>query len=284
MAQYTFGTPYCFINNTRALINDTLIASAALRVMNAQGALHQDYPATAISLGNHHSHVTVALDALNFWNVDVPDPTPDLPDGGAAYWTFVLTNSGNTDSAFDDILKKAVDDFAQGVAGQIVSDGASFATILSLAGLLGLQELINVLTADCDGIVGAFGLAFTAKQLAQMTSDPVKINCPGTTSPVGCGANSNYNLYYFTAPPPPPPPPPVLVTVPDVVRQSPTQARATAAAAGLGLVEIGFDQILPPGSNPYVESQSPASGAQADKGSNVKVFVATALTRGHPPQ
>jgi hypothetical protein len=284
MAQYQFRTPYCFINNTRALFNDTLIAAAALRVMNAQGALHQDYPTTTISLGNQHSHVTVSLDGLDYWDVDVPDPTPDLPDGGAAYWTFLLTNSGNTDSAFDDILKKAVDDFAQGVAGQIVSDGADLNLILSLAGLLGLQELINVLTADCDGVVGAFGLAFTAKQLAQMKPDPVKINCPGTTSPVGCAANSNYDLYYLIAPPPPPPPPPVIVTVPDVVRQSPTQARATAAAAGLGLVEVAVDQILPTGSNPYVESQGPASGTQVNKGTNLHVIVATALPRGHQTQ
>ena len=284
MAQYSLRTPYCFINNTRALRNDTLVAAAALRVMNAQGALHQDYPTTTISLGNYHNHVTVSLDGLDYWDVDVPDPTPDLPDGGAAYWTFLLTNSGNTDSAFDDILKKAVDDFAQGVAGQIVSAGASFATILSLVGLLGLQELINALTADCDGVVGAFGLAFTAKQLAQMTADPVRINCPGTNSPVGCGANSNYDLYYLVAPPPPPPPPPVIVTVPDVVRQSPTQARATAAAAGLGLAEVAVDQILPPGSNPYVESQSPVSGAKVNKGSNVNVFVAVALPHGRLPQ
>jgi hypothetical protein len=281
MALYHFGTPYCFIHNTRALRNDTLFAAAALRVMNAQGGLHQDYPTTTISLGDHHNGVTVALDSLDFWNVDVPDPTPELPDGGAAYWTFLLTNAGHTDSAFVDVLKKAVDDFAQGVAGQIVSAGASLSLILEFAGLLGLQELINVLTADCDGVVGAFGLAFTAKQLAQMTTDPVKVSCPGTDSPVGCGANSNYDVYYIVAPPPPPA---VIVTVPNVVRQSPTQARATLAAAGLGYREQSTDRILPPGSNPYVEMQNPAAGAQVDKGTIVNVDIAAPLPRGHQPQ
>ena len=51
----------------------------------------------------------------------------------------------------------------------------------------------------CDGIVGALSLNLTARQLADMTPDPKKMPCPGTESPIGCGGNSNYDLYYSVA-------------------------------------------------------------------------------------
>src|SRR5580704_9315556 len=44
--------------------HDTLVAAAALRVMNAQAALHQDYPTTTISLGSPRAtgvHFTTGL-------------------------------------------------------------------------------------------------------------------------------------------------------------------------------------------------------------------------------
>jgi hypothetical protein len=39
MAQYTFGVPHCVNHAIRSVQTDTLVASTALRVMNAQGAL-----------------------------------------------------------------------------------------------------------------------------------------------------------------------------------------------------------------------------------------------------
>ena len=90
MANYTFGVPYCIIHAIRSLRTDTLIASTALQVMNAQGALHRDWGTTpTMDLGDF-SAGSIANTKLFWSNVDVPDATPDLPDGGAAYWSFIL--------------------------------------------------------------------------------------------------------------------------------------------------------------------------------------------------
>ena len=95
MAAYTLTVPYCYIHEVRSPISDTLVASMGLRVMNAQGGLHKDYPPKSNELGDHRHHNTVAID-LSYFDVDVPDPTPESPDGGAIYWTLVLTNTASS--------------------------------------------------------------------------------------------------------------------------------------------------------------------------------------------
>ncbi|MGD0062766.1 MAG: hypothetical protein ABSB76_04915 [Streptosporangiaceae bacterium] len=98
--------------------------------------------------------------------------------------------------------RKAADAFASKLADGVFEGGT--VTMVSLAGLatlLGLQELLNLLTTDCDGTVAIGTFEFTAAQLAGMvananqTWDETQDN-PGSNSPAGCGANSDYQVHY----------------------------------------------------------------------------------------
>jgi PASTA domain len=268
MAKYNLSVPYCYIREIRSPRNDTLVAAVGLRVMNAQGGLHMDYSPQSKNLGDHRHHTTAAID-ISYSDVDVPDPTPELPDGGAIYWTLVLTNSAAPGAATD--AEKIVVGLLQALADKQINPATNLSTLLLNIGLIGLGNVLGLLTPGrCDGIVGALNLNFTARQLAQTSTDPVKVNWPGTDSPIGCGSNSNYDLYYVVAPPPPPP---VIVTVPDLLNQSPDRARQLAEEAGLSL-STTEEKILPKGSAPRVESQNPAPGSQVEQGTSVHVVIA----------
>src|SRR5262245_24997192 len=107
MARYNFGIPHFRIHDTRSLRNDTLAGSMSLTVYNAQGGLHHMWPNQTVQLGDHRKLTTVQTPLL-FQNVDVPDPTPNAPDGGSISWAFLLVNKGHLNSVFLDILKKGV--------------------------------------------------------------------------------------------------------------------------------------------------------------------------------
>ena len=93
MAQYRLFGPSFHINQIRSVNSDTLRAGIGLRVMNAEGGLHNDWPPQSVFLGDHHPGDTVDVNALGigYPDVDVPDPTPANPDGGAMYWTFLFS-------------------------------------------------------------------------------------------------------------------------------------------------------------------------------------------------
>jgi hypothetical protein len=280
MAMYHLAVPYCYIREIRSPLNDTLVASMGLRVMNAQGGLHMDYPTQSKSLGDHRHHTTVGIDLS--YDVDVPDPTPESPDGGAIYWTLMLTNSAHGTVAD---AEKIVVGLLQGLADKQINpakQGDLEAFITNIA-LIALGNLLGLLTPGrCDGIVGALNFNLTARELAQTTTDPVKVNCPGTDSPPGCFGNSNYDLYYVIAPPPPPPPPPVLVAVPDLVNETPIRARRLAEEAGL-LLSTREEKVLPRGSSPRVDSQDPAPGTQVEQGTTVNAVIDIPVDPGHEP-
>src|SRR5262245_65972965 len=69
-----------------------------------------------------------------------------------------------------------------------------------------------------------------------MTADPqnylYQVDCPGTNSPVGCGSNSNYSVYYSMINTN------SLVTVPDLIGKSPQVAKASAQQAGFSLTTV----------------------------------------------
>jgi hypothetical protein len=202
MAVYNLSVPSCHINEVRSPIKDTLVASMGLRVMNAQGGLHMDYPPQSKQLGDHRHHNTVAID-LSYSDVDVPDPTPESPDGGAIYWTFVLTNTASSGAVTD--LEKIVLGLYKALADKQIQpittdDPDPVSKLIVEIGLIGLGAVYDLLIPGrCDGIVGALALNLTARQLADMTPDPQKMPCPGTDSPRGCGGNSNYDLFYSVA-------------------------------------------------------------------------------------
>jgi hypothetical protein len=216
VATYYLGVREFSIGQIRSPNSDTLAASAAVRVLNAEGGLHNDWPAEFIALGDHHKGDNVPLN-LAFKGVDVPDPAANAPDGGAIYWSFVLVNKGNPDNA---ILQPAL----EGVANAIVAADTPSGDVMSevVGGTLpGSQGLVDLFTSLCDGVVAAQAWSFTAAQLAQMTQPPVGAwteaqPYPGLDSPTGCGANSQYSVVYTTQEPVMPPPT-LLVTVPRVI-------------------------------------------------------------------
>jgi PASTA domain len=278
MAKYTFGVPYCIINAIRSLETDSLIASAALRVMNAQGGLHQDWGTTpSVNLGDFSAHSMVNTN-LFFSDVDVPDPTSDAPDGGAAYWTFILANAGH---AKDDptTAVTAINNAAAGVVGALVSSGNIMAEIG--AGLIvGAQALLQLFTANCDGLVVAFAFAFTAAELAEMTANPAGwahvMNFPGTDSSPGCGGNSNYDAHYVIANV-------SSITVPDLIDKSPAVAHSLAISAGLVYSESD-QKTGPTRSSPIVIGQTPPANTVVSPGSSLAVAVQLPTAKGHPQQ
>jgi PASTA domain len=283
MAIYTFGVPYCIIHEIRSLRTDTLIASTSLQVMNAQGALHQDYGTTPTAdLGDFSSGSMVNTNL--FWsNIDVPDPTPDLPDGGAAYWSFVLTNSGDAKTN-PSVITTAINNVAAGVIGALVQAGQSlgssgdFMEEIAAGAVAGALALLQLLTANCDGVVAAFGLAFTAAELAVMTQNPANwpqvMNFQGTNTPSGCGKNSNYDAHYVIANV-------SSVTVPNLIDKSPAVAKALATAAGLVYSEAD-QKTGPPGSAPVVIGQTPPANTVVTPGSSLEAAVQLATPKGHP--
>ena len=133
MAMYLLTVPYCYIREVRSPLNDTLVAAMGLRVMNAQGALHKDYPTQSKNLGDHRHHTTTAID-LSYLDVDVPDPTPELPDGGAIYWTLVLTNSADPGAVTD--AEKIVIGLLQALADKQIGAATNLASLIANIGLI----------------------------------------------------------------------------------------------------------------------------------------------------
>jgi hypothetical protein len=205
MATYTFSIPKFHIKDLRSAHSDTLFASTGLRVNNASGGLHRDWGAQGVAFGDRNKGDDVA-DQLTWMNVDVPDPTPENPDGGAVYWTYLLVNNGHTDSGWIAVLNKAADAAAGALAQGVVQGGTvNPANLTGVAAVLGLQEMLNLLTADCDGTVAVGTFAYTAAQLGRMVgeNDPlldVTQDNPGTKSTIGCGSNSDYQVEYVIHP------------------------------------------------------------------------------------
>jgi hypothetical protein len=274
MAQYNLGVPSFRIHQIRSLLKDTLAASMSLRVFNAQGALHHDWPTQSVNLGDYGPTTTVQPNLL-YQNVDVPDPTSDLPDGGSISWSFILVNAGNVDHS---VLVNALNNAANAVTGALVSSGNILAELVA-GGIIGTQALVQLLTANCDGPVAAFGLVITAKELAQMTADPqnylYQVDCPGTNSPVGCGSNSNYTVYYSMINTN------SLVTVPDLIGKSPQIAKASAQQAGFSLSTVS-SYTGPRNQIPVVDDQIPGPGSQVPPGGSIEAVVLYPAPHGHP--
>jgi hypothetical protein len=144
---------------------------------------------------------------------------------------------------------------------------------------LGWETCLILTPGRCDGIVGALNLNLTARQLAQTTPDPVKVNCPGTDSPIGCGSNPNYDLYYVVASPPPPP---VIVTVPNPLRQSPERARQLIEEAGLFL-RTTEEKFYPGGRARGWIVRTPARVLKLSKGRRGFASMKKSVGTRHPP-
>jgi len=172
--------------------------TTSLRVLNADGSVHKDWgQAGGGYLGDFPAGGTVSLALYGgtFTNVDVPI-------GGVVVWSFLLTNhdaSGTDWHAFDDALIKVGEGLVSAFITGVFGAGGAWA---SLALVAGINKLISLLTAACDGNVAADAWKFSDGQLANMTNNANKAwyytnNYPGTNSPAGCGSNSNYDVGYL---------------------------------------------------------------------------------------
>ncbi len=198
MALYRVTVPHVHIESIRSAHKDTLFATMSIRTMNPNGSLHQNYRSQTLSLGDHGAKEELYL-RFTFPNIDVPDVSPQTPDGGAIYIVFLLVNAGHKNSGYIDILNKTADAFTGAIAGKIVNS-VTLANVAALAVTLGVQEVINLLTADCDGMVVSDSFAWTAANLQTMTTHgrrwEVVRGYPGTNSSAGCGDNSKYDVAY----------------------------------------------------------------------------------------
>jgi hypothetical protein len=204
MAKYSFTIPSFHITKIRSAHTDTLFASTSLRVSNANGGLHRDFGPQGAALGDRKAGGGVDL-TFGYPLVDVPDPTPENPDGGSVIWTFLLVNAGHVDATYVPVLNKAADAFAGALAGKVLDPGDGGVGTLGFLAALGVviaaQEALNLLTADCDGQVASGAFVKTAAELAAMTPGPslrffeTQPN-PGSRSAQGCGENSFYEVNY----------------------------------------------------------------------------------------
>jgi hypothetical protein len=103
----------------------------------------------------------------------------------------------------------------------------------------------------------------------------IDMDYPGTDSPDGCGANSNYAVTYSVEATS------ALVAVPNIVRKSPGAAKGIAAAAGLVYSETDA-RIGAPRSAPIVVGQTPPAGKRVMSGSGLEAAVELPTPKGHP--
>jgi hypothetical protein len=263
VSTYNLWVTNSVINQIRSNDQDTLVASMSLQVMNQFGALHKSWTNVTRQLGSYLSGATVDMQLL-FQDVDVPDASPEYPDGGAVYWNFLLMNAGAGNMAE---IVTAAKNAADAVAAMVRVTGPVGVVVGAIIGAV--DTLAQALLTGCDGAVAAQSWAFTAAQLAAMTPEKTgwtaSPDYPGSQSPVACGATSNYGVNYtITATP--------AVTVPRLAGNTPQEAEALAARAGLS-IDIVRDVPSTRVVVPTVEGSTPAAGALVPFGTVLNVVV-----------
>jgi hypothetical protein len=233
-----------------------------------QGGFHNSVSSPTVQLGDHGKESTVSTPLL-FENVDVPDPTADAPDGGSISWAFLLLNKGHQDSIFLNAVIDTVNDLAKELAKNKIKDDIPLQVLADLV-LDTLKFLLNLLRANCDGPVASLTKTFSAAQLAQMTSNPSGFDdgvlCPGIDSPAGCGSNSKYTVYFDINNTN------SLITVPDLIDESPGEAGTRARQAGFGFHTVSAF-TGPRGEPPRVDEQIPGPGSRVPPGSEIEAIV-----------
>ena len=308
--KYDFVVPSFTITTMRSgflgekVESDTDYASLAIVAMAADGTTLQTYGPITQSLGNlgNGSHgLGMALRGI------------DIPDGGTMGIVFTIANKGSS-SAIDTIVSN-LNTVCAGIIGALASGQlagvatagtpavAATATTAAAAAVppaavaiplweaaLGVAlaaavlDLITVLFADCDGWVVNATMQIGSLELEQMASQAPwewTTTYPGSNSPTGCGANSNYVVEYQVYASS------LEVTVPNVLGLSPTEAAATLTAARLTvettyIVTHTTEDPLP---ESRVINQSPPAGTSVAVGSVEQIEVNVPEREpGHPLQ
>jgi PASTA domain len=277
---FDFSVPSITVNNPRSLETDTDFATIAIATLAPDGTEIAKYGPTSKYLGNLGKGQTIDP-GMSLTGIEVPD-------GGSVAFTFVVVNRGawiGDDQALEDMSLVGASVLGALVQGQIV--GAA-----SIAGSIGFWPAVavaaavaaaiaglDILLADCDGVVVSGAMTIGKTELlsgAATQAWETPVDYPGTDSPVGCGANSDYTVRYAVGPTPPPVP---MVAMPAVIGLLPKVAAEHLSAAGLQGVEETVIGDLDPG---LVSAQSPAAGVSVPIGSTVKYTVRELGPGGHP--
>jgi hypothetical protein len=278
---FDFSVPLITVNNPRSLLKDTDFATMAATALAPDGTAITKYGPISKSLGDLGEGARTDP-AMSLTGIEVPE-------GGSLACTFVVVNRGawiGDNQALNDMDSVAEAVLGALIQGQIVfsaTQGAldvlSIAESLSVAAIvIGALEALTVILADCDGIV--VGGAMTVGQTELLSGAATQaletpIDYPGTDSPVGCGANSDYTVTYTVGQPP-------TIVVPDLLRLPLAEVSKLLSEAGLRGVELTVNRD---NEDPGVIAQDPPPGTLVSPGSVVQITVNELFggPPGHPP-
>ena len=199
---YSFRLDQYRVANTRSLETDSNTIGYTVTV--GQQSYTQTLPPQDVGDGNHDV-------GLEFPNITIPDATTGVS------LAFAIVNAGHNASQVEAALQQGVNQFitsaAKGGSGGSGGPGAGAAAAATAAagaagasfGVLAVVAAVTLVTdlglslmfADCDGTVAADKISPTRAQLDALFPSGGCVATqtafyPGTGSPDGCGANSQY--------------------------------------------------------------------------------------------
>lgn len=198
---FSFTVDNFSITQTRSRHEDTDFVSCTLQLQNADGGILSPQTITK-SIGNVNN---------GKYSVVLTFPNVVVSPGQTVLYNYTIVNAGNAPaskviSGLENVGNSLLSSLIKGLfAGGTATAGTAAAagtgvSILSLGSTVAVAavaaiaaELEGLLTADCDGTVAAEAHKFTYDQLVADPSPATFFtHHPGTNSPDGCGANSQY--------------------------------------------------------------------------------------------
>jgi hypothetical protein len=204
--RYRFSVDHVHVTTTRSLDSDTDTSQASIAAGN--WAI-QTKTQTIGDIGGASNPKEAQLSLLHF------EPVPvELCE--ATLFNYLIVNNGHADQKdIDSALVKAGTSITSDSVSAVSKDlGAGIGAIIGvelvgglvapvIGSLLGslvdflMGKLGTIVFADCDGLVAAEQIALTGRDLHLKTANgPLSVTTthPGTDSPTGCGANSQYEV------------------------------------------------------------------------------------------
>jgi hypothetical protein len=204
-AAYTFTLDSFRITQTRSLHNDTDYVSIAVVV-----GQNPPIAAPVKSMGNVDN-------GTHEVNLSIPNVAVGPTDLSAFIYSIVNCGHGSPDE-IEAALQKATIAAASKLAQQWAAPAAAEAPAASHTSTVGTSAfgwltgaVEGILFADCDGVVAGGDCIFfrgeEASLMANSNGQPVTFNDsnPGSNSPAGCGANSQYYVSWSVSTKPPVP-------------------------------------------------------------------------------
>lgn len=187
-ASYVFVMNRFHIFNTRALDEDTDTVSFGVQIGN-QMITPQVKKMGDVDNGDHPVN-------LQFGPILIKDPATRV----VVNWAIV--NDGHSS---DTDLQTKLSSGLVGLATRVLGAASVWAAI---AGAV-INQILNIVFADCDGVVAAEQIDLTGGNLHAMTAATngftQEILYPGTDSDTGCGSNSLYSVTWSVLRIPPDP-------------------------------------------------------------------------------